>query len=206
MTEAITRRKWKRWVLGAALVIVAVPLIGMLILSAGLTDDYIRRSIVEQIATLTNGKAELRAFHFNPWRLRVVLSDFTIRGREPAGTPPFFHADRIEVGVRIDSFWGRKVSVGDVEVSRPAVHVRVEQDGSINVPITPRPTQGKPFRQRIFDVAVRRLRLESSRVDGEDEFLQLAGAKSDLPDRHVDDRRLVDFEFAEIMHGHSRAR
>ncbi len=164
MTEAITRRKWKRWVLGAALVIVAVPLIGMLILSTGLTDDYIRRTIVEQIQKLTNGKAELRAFHFNPWRLRVVLSDFTIRGREPAGTPPFFHADRLEVGVRIDSFWGRKVSVGDVEVSRPVVHVRVEQDGSINVPTTPRPTQGKPFRQRIFDVAVRRLRLENGEM------------------------------------------
>jgi hypothetical protein len=164
MTEAVTKRRWKRWVLGAVVVILAVPLIGMLILSSGATDDYIRRNIIEQIEKLTDGKTELRAFHFNPWRLRVVLSDFTIHGREPAGTPPFFHADRLEVGVRIDSFLGRQVSVGAVEISRPAVHVRVERDGSINVPITPRPTQAKPLRQRIFDVAVRRLRLENGEM------------------------------------------
>src|ERR1700720_4864487 len=131
MTETRTRRKWKRWVLCVALLMAAVPVTLMLILSSGVEDSYIRRTIVEQIQKLTAGRADLAAFHFNPWRLRVTLSDFTIHGREPAGTPPFFHADRLEVGVRIDSVWGHKVSVGDVEVSRPALHVRVERDGSL---------------------------------------------------------------------------
>ena len=103
------------------------------------------------------------AFHFDPWRLRVTLSDFTVHGREPAGTPPFFHADRLEVGLRIDSVWARKFSLGDVEIVHPAVHVRVERDGSINVPMARRSTSSKPLRQRIFEVAVRRLRLN----DGE---------------------------------------
>ena len=160
MTEARTRRKWKRWVLGVAVVLVAVPLTLMLILSNGATDNYLGRTIVEQIQKLTSGKAELAAFHFNPWRLRVTLSDFTVHGREPDGTPPFFHADRLEVGLRIDSVWGRRVSLGDVEVSHPVLHVRVGQDGSINVPIAPRSTQARPLRERIFEVVVRRLRLE----------------------------------------------
>ncbi|PYU17805.1 MAG: hypothetical protein DMG32_27265 [Acidobacteria bacterium] len=156
MTEARTRRKWKRWVLGVAVVLVAVPLTLMLILSNGATDNYLGRTIVEQIQKLTSGKAELAAFHFNPWRLRVTLSDFTVHGREPDGTPPFFHADRLEVGLRIDSVWGRRVSLGDVEVSHPVLHVRVGQDGSINVPIAPRSTQARPLRERIFEVVVRR--------------------------------------------------
>jgi translocation and assembly module TamB len=163
VTEPRTRRKWKRWVFGGILLILAVPVTLLLILSSGAADNDIRRTIVEQIQKLTSGSAELGAFHFNPWRLRVTLSNFTIHGHEPAGTPPFFHADQLVVGLRIDSVWGRKVSVGDVELSHPVVHVRVEQDGSINVPIKRRAPQAKPLRQRIFEVVVRRLRLE----DGE---------------------------------------
>jgi translocation and assembly module TamB len=164
MTEARTSRKWKRWVLGAALVFAALPLGLTLILSSGAADNYMRRTIVEQIQKLTSGSAELAAFHFNPWRLRVTLSDFTVHGREPAGTPPFFHADRLEVGLRIDSVWGRRVSLGDVEVSHPILHVRVEHDGSINVPLARGSTQAKPLRERIFEVVVRRLRLEDGEI------------------------------------------
>ncbi len=135
MSEPRTRRRWKRWVLGIALVVLALPVILMLILSNGAADDYVRRTIIEQLQKLTSGKAELTAFHFNPWRLRVTLSDFTIHGREPNGTPAFFHADRVEVGLRIDSVWGRRISLGDVEVNHPVLHVRVNRDGSVNVPI-----------------------------------------------------------------------
>jgi len=163
MTGTGTRRKWKRWVLGIGLVIVALPLIPMVILSSGAADNYFRRTIVTQIEKLTSGSAELAAFHFSPWRLRVTLNDFTVHGREPQGTPPFFHADRLELGLRIDSVWGRRVSLGDVEVSHPVLHVRVERNGSINVPIAHRPAQAKPLRERIFEVVARRLRLE----DGE---------------------------------------
>jgi translocation and assembly module TamB len=135
----------------------------MLILSYGVADEYVRRTIVEQIQKLTSGRAELGAFHLNPWRLRVTLENFTVHGREPAGTPPFFHADRLEVGLRIDSVWGHRISLRDLEVSHPVFHVRVERNGSINVPIARRPTPSQPLRERIFEVAVRRLRLE----DGE---------------------------------------
>jgi translocation and assembly module TamB len=164
VTEARTKRRWKLWLLGIGVVILAMPLALMVIFSNGAADNYLRRTIVEQIQKLTSGKAELEAFHFNPWRLRVTLSNFTIHGREPNGTPPFFHADRLEVGLRIDSLWGRRISVGDVEVSHPVLHVRVERDGSINLPIAQRSTQAKPLRQRIFDVVVRRLRLENGEM------------------------------------------
>ena len=49
MTGTGTRQKWKRWVLGIGLVIVALPLIPMVILSSGAADNYFRRTIVTQI-------------------------------------------------------------------------------------------------------------------------------------------------------------
>jgi translocation and assembly module TamB len=164
MTESPKKRKWVKWAVGTAMVIVAVPLIVLLILSNGGADDYARRTIVEQIQRLTSGKAELGAFHFNPWALRVTLSNFTIHGREPAGTEPFFHVDRLVIGLRIDSVWGHKVSLRDLELTHPVVHVRVERDGSINLPIAQRTTQSKPLRERIFEVVVRRLRLDDGEI------------------------------------------
>src|SRR5487761_898047 len=145
MKLAGTSRKSLPWIAGLVAAVLAVPLIALLILSSGAADNYIRGAIVAQIQQLTSGNAELGSFHFNPWRLRVTLSDFTVHGREPSGTPPFFHADRLEVGLRIDSVWARKVSLGDVEIVHPEVHVRVERNGSINVPVARRSTSSKPL-------------------------------------------------------------
>jgi len=163
MKRAGTIRKFLPWIVRLAVVILAVPLVVLLIVSSGATDNYIRGAIVAQIQKSTSGTAELGAFHFDPWRLRVTLTDFTVHGREPAGTPPFFHAERLEVGLRVDSVWARKISLGDVEIVHPMVHVRVERDGSINVPMARMSASSKPLRQRIFEVAARRLRL----TDGE---------------------------------------
>lgn len=163
MSAGAKKRKWLRWMVVAALAVLALPLALMAWVSSSMGDDFIRRTIVEQINKATRGVTELRSFHFDAWRLHVTLTDFTIHGREPAGTPPFFHADRIELGLRIDSWWGRKFSLAEVEVMRPAVHVRVERDGSTNVPLPSPQKPGKPWRERVFELVVRRLRLD----DGE---------------------------------------
>jgi len=163
MTRGGKSRKFLPWIAGLAVVILAVPFVLLLFVSSGAMDHYIRGAIVAQIQKSISGTAELGTFHFDPWRLRVTLTDFTVHGREPAGTPPFFHAERLEVGLRIDSVWARKFSLGDVEIVHPMVHVRVERDGSINVPMARMSASSKPLRQRIFEVAARRLRL----TDGE---------------------------------------
>jgi len=70
-----------------------------------------------------------------------------IRGREPADTEPLFAADEVQAGLRIDSFWGRKVSLNDLLVQRPQVHIRIEKNGASNVPVvqgaTPRSRREK---------------------------------------------------------------
>jgi len=164
MSSTTSRRVWKRWLLIPALVILAVPVIAVWALWSGWADGYLRTLIIDQIERVTHTAVELQQFHFNPLRLRVTLDQLTVHGHEPSGTPPFFHADHLEVGLRVDSFWGRKVSVGDVEIVRPGVHVRIERDGSTNVP-GPKPNpNGKPLRERVFELVVRRLRLEDGEI------------------------------------------
>ena len=50
-----------------------------------------------------------------------------IHGREPAGTEPLFSAEEVHAGLRMDSFWGRKVSLDALFVQQPRIHVRVKK-------------------------------------------------------------------------------
>src|SRR3990172_6917449 len=123
MTEPRPKRRIKLWLLAAAAVVVLLPMAAFGLLWSGWADDLLRRTVVAQVGNIIGGRVDLRQFHFNPWGLRATLEDLTIHGREPSGTPPFFHADRLEIGLRVDSFWRRRVSLASLELTRPAVHL-----------------------------------------------------------------------------------
>src|SRR6202046_2952467 len=160
------KSKWwlMPWALAAGLLL-GIPIAAILFLWSGAPDRYLRSLVIEQLSKATGGRVELGGFHFTPGTLHVRLDNLTIHGKELAGVPPFFHADRIEVGVRIDSYWDRKFSVRDVEVMHPSVDIQLARDVSSNVPSpsTPR-TPGKPIRERIFEIVVRKLRLDDGEV------------------------------------------
>ena len=155
------------WVLLAvSAAVVLVPLAALGLLWSGWADGWARRAVVEQVGKMTGGTVDLGSIRLEPLALRVTLHDLTIHGHEPAGTPPFFHADQLEVAVSIDNFWSHKISLRNLEVTRPSMHVRFEKDGSSNCPGTSAAGDGATrhsLRQRLFDLAVRRLRL----IDGE---------------------------------------
>jgi hypothetical protein len=160
----MSEKRLRRWFLRALLAAVALVLVVLLAVAgffwSGMADSYLRTKVTEAISKATGGRAELVGFHFNPWRLRVTLDQFTIHGRESASAPPFLAIERLEASIRIDSFWRKKISVGDVEVERPQINVQIARDGSSNVPVPPGARTGKPIRQRLFDIAVRKLRID----------------------------------------------
>lgn len=147
-----------------ATAVVAVALGLAYIVASGLADLWARRTIVEQLEKATGARVELGNFHIQ-WRsLHVRFDGLTLHGREPAGTPPLFHADRLEIDVHVESFWSRKISLGNVEMSHFSVHVRVDRGGSTNMPGPTTPVnQGRPPVQSLFDLKIAQLRL----LDGE---------------------------------------
>ncbi len=154
------KKRWKRALWFAALAALAGVLALCAVMWTGLADRWARRAIVEQLEKMTGGRVELGRFHFEPFGLRATLGDLTIHGQEPEGTPPFFHVENLFVDIRPDSFWRRKISLNQVWLDRPAVHVRIEADGRSNVPI-PKPIHPRrPWRERLFDLAIRHLRLD----------------------------------------------
>jgi len=134
-----TKRRLKLWLLAAAAAVVVLLPLGVLgLLWSGWADDFVRRAVIEQVANITGGRVDLEQMEFDPWGLRVTVRNLTVHGREPGGTPPFFHTDGLEIALSVDSFWGRRVSLRSLELTRPVVHLRFERDGSNNAPL-PRP-------------------------------------------------------------------
>lgn len=153
---------------GLGLVVALALLAGLAVfyvIATGLADRWARRTIVEQLEKATGARVELGNFRFG-WRLLSAHFDgLTLHGREPAGSPPLFHADTLQLDIRIESFWGRKISLGNVEMSRFSAHVQVEKDGSTNIP-GPKVvvSAGAPNLQSLFDLKIAQLRLEGGEI------------------------------------------
>jgi translocation and assembly module TamB len=153
---------------GLGLVVALAVVVGLAIaymIASGLADRWARRKIVEELEKTTGARVELGNFRFG-WRLLSARFDgLTLHGREPAGSPPLFHADMLRFDFHIESFWGRKISLGNVEVSHFSAHVQVEKDGSTNIP-GPQisKSSGPPDLQGLFDLKIAQLRLEDGEI------------------------------------------
>jgi translocation and assembly module TamB len=171
--------KWKfRWKHGMALagaVVIVLAIVLAYVVGSGLADSWARRAIVEELGKTTGARVEIGNFHFGWWALRARFDGLTLRGREPAGTPPLFHADQLQVDIRVESFWGRKISLGSVKMSHFSAHVRVEREGSTNIPEpkTPGKPGGRPV-QGLFDLKIAQLRLEDGEILWNDTRVPLA--------------------------------
>ena len=155
----------KRLVVTALAIVASAALAVFLVLWTGLADRWMRSAVIGEIEKMTGGRVELENFHFDPWHLRVELGNLTIHGSEPSGTPPFFHADSIFINLRGEAFWRRKISLRDLRMERPMVHVRFDAGGRSNVPAPqPRTNPGKPFRERLFELAIGHVQLDDGQI------------------------------------------
>src|SRR5436309_48916 len=164
MTQETRCRKWRwlrhvAWVLGAKIFLIVTGVI--IFFGSGAGNPLLSRLLVSRLERMTGGKVELRALSIRWFAMRATIKGLVIHGREPAGTEPFFTAEEVQAGLRIDSFWGRRISLNELVVQQPHVHIRVEKNGTTNVPEPPRAAASihKPLRDTLFELRIRRLLL-----------------------------------------------
>jgi len=151
------------WVIHTPWVLTVIGILCVIgFFGSGAGNPILERWIVHRLEKATGGRVEVRAISIQWLAMRTTLKGLVIHGREPAGTQPLFSADEVQAELQIDSFWGRKVSLRDLLVKKPQVHVRVAKDGATNVP-TPRQASGseRALRESLFDLRVRRVRIEN---------------------------------------------
>src|SRR2546430_7561423 len=130
----------------------------MIFFGSGAGNPLLTRLLVSRLEQMTGGKVELHSLSIRWLAMRATIKGLVIHGKEPAGTEPLFTAEEVQADLRVDSFWGRRISLSELAVQKPHAHVLVEKNGNTNVPTPQRAaTVSKPLRDSLFGLRIRRL-------------------------------------------------
>ena len=164
-------RRPVKWALGAA---AGLALLGLLTLAAAFFvvrsewfHNQVLSRMVAELERATGGEASIGSSRID-WRgLRVTVEDIVIHGKEPKEAEPLLRIRKVEAGMKVLSLMKRQVDLASLTVEEPAVHLIVGPDGETNLPRPKIQGRGKGTVETIFDLAVKRFRLEKGvlRVD-----------------------------------------
>jgi len=143
--------------LGIALAIIAV--------GSGLANPLLRRILIHRMETLTGARVDIRTVSVGWFSLTATVNGLVVHGLEPASTEPLFSVEQARLGLRIDSFWGRRVGLNELVLQSPRLHMRVEKDGNNNLPSVKKKSGRQNSPQEVF------LSLHVQRVEIKDGWL-----------------------------------
>jgi translocation and assembly module TamB len=141
--------------------------------------DLVRRKTIASLEEVTGGRVELHAFRWNLSQLEFEADDLTIHGLEAPDQQPYAHADRIHVRLHIISFVEKRISLKELSLDRPVVHLIVNPDGTTNAAEPKLRSSATPV-QQLFDLAIARLDLHNGLLLVNDRTLSLDFAADDV--------------------------
>ena len=164
MTKESRRRRilWLEhllWVLGTWTVLLVA--LGVIAVGSGLANPLLRRVLIHRLETLTGGQVEIRTVSVGWFSLNATVNGLVIHGQEPSDTPPLVSVEQLRVGLRIDSFWGRKVGLNDLVLEQPRVHMRVDKNGVSNLPTLAQRESTGPLQGRLINLHVRHVEINN---------------------------------------------
>lgn len=162
--------RWRRilwlehllWVLGTwVLLLISLAIIAV---GSGLANPLIRKVLIHRIEAITRTQVEIRTVSVGWFSLNATVNGLVMHGKEPAETEPLLSVQQVRVGLRIDSFWGRRVGLDDLVLEQPQVHLVVNKDGINNLPTLPHSTSKQPTLERLLDLRARRVQIDNGSI------------------------------------------
>jgi translocation and assembly module TamB len=197
--------QWKKavgWTSIAILILLMVGGIGgYFYLQSNNFKEFALRTISQKVEAATGGKTQIGSLDFRLSTLTAHLHNIVIRGTEPSDTPPLLKVDEITVSLKIVSAFLRKVSLSELAIQHPVVHLEVNRDGKNNLPQAP-PSQSKSNAD-IFDLAVKHFALSNGEVDYNDNKTPLNADLLDL-ETNVRFNSLVPSYSGTLSYNHGR--
>src|SRR5665213_2354421 len=125
------------WIVLSTLVgLIAVGVVvGIFVAQSQWFRDFVRAKIVSTVEDSTGGKVAIASFGFDWRHLRAEISDFELRGTEPADAQPLLRIQHLAIDLKIASLLkSRKVDIASLTVDQPQVNLIVSPDGKTNIP------------------------------------------------------------------------
>jgi translocation and assembly module TamB len=166
---------WKRiisWTLAGIVGVIAMAAVaGYFYLRSASFQRLAISKIEQEAAAATGAKTEIGRLDFNLSTLTAHLYDITLRGTEGLDQPPLLHADKLTVGVKILSALRRQVSLRELLIERPIIHMQVDRSGKNNLPTAP-PSQNTSHTS-VFDLGIGHAAISGGEIDYNDKKIPL---------------------------------
>lgn len=135
------------------------------------TNDFnqrVSKAVVNVLENATGGRVELKQISFKLWHLAIEADGLVIHGLEGPGEAPYLSADKIQVRVRIFSFFSHvagtgiasHISLSFLRVDHPQVHLMIDKNGKTNQPVPKHPSTSKePVMDTLLDLKAKQAEL-----------------------------------------------
>ena len=145
-------------------------------------ENWMRKRLIAQVETATGGRTEIASFHWRLLHLEAEARGVVIHGTEDSNEAPYAEIDRLRVQVSIFGFFTPHISLRDLEIVQPRLHLIFYRDGSTNQP-SPRTPQnrGKSGLDTFFDLRASQITVEQGMLDLDDRAASLDAQNRFLP-------------------------
>ncbi|MGQ9916148.1 MAG: translocation/assembly module TamB domain-containing protein [Bryobacteraceae bacterium] len=129
----------KRWVWSAAAAAALLPAALALLLQSDWFRAKLQQQAVHAVQSATGSRATLERIDIDWVSLTVRLEGFSLDGARRPGEQPLFEAARITARLAIRPFSSRRLSLRELRLENPRIHLYHREDGSSNLPQPPGP-------------------------------------------------------------------
>jgi translocation and assembly module TamB len=158
--------RWRRttgWTLAVLGVLVLAGAVGgYLFLKSANFQKLALRTIIKDANEATGGRVEIGKLDLRLSTLTAHLYNITLHGTERSNQPPLLQIDKLTVGIKIESFLRRRVTLSELVIEHPVAHVRIDRDSKSNIPQPPQSTNSSSA--NVFDLAARHVLLTGGEI------------------------------------------
>ena len=166
----------------AAVLLALTAVAAYFVASSAAFENLVRKRIIAQIETATGGRTQIASFHWRLLRLEAEADGVVIHGTEDPDEAPYAQIGRLRLQISIFGFFTPHISLRDLEIVRPRLHLIVYRDGSTNQPRPLRPRQRrKSALQTLFDLRASYIVVEQGTLDFDDRAASLDEQHRYLP-------------------------
>lgn len=141
------------WAAAAGVLLAGVVVSGYFLLNSSALRRFVLGKIVRQVNETTGAGLQVQKLDFELRTLTARFYGVTLHGAEGASEKPLLAMDKLTLSLRIDPLVRRKVSLSQLLIDHPVVHLAVNQDGKTNMP-EPAPKKTESNGPSVFDLAV----------------------------------------------------